>query len=201
MPKGSCKQLSGNTCFLPTLLKDYSSSCYEYRAVPRKLHHFAAAQPRHLAHGCAQGTSFSNATPGDGLRVQRGSTDGAGPGVSSGKQQPPCRENCYGRAIISSECQQLPKKPQNPNSQGVLNASLLTFPAATMPGNCACSRVSAECSLYSSSSGLQGRSQGVASWRAESFLCSRACFHQDMVQIHVGPLQRMLSIQARVSGP
>lgn len=27
LPKGSCKQPSGKTCFLPTLLKDHSPSC------------------------------------------------------------------------------------------------------------------------------------------------------------------------------
>lgn len=57
--------------------------------MPRKLSHFAAAQPWHLARGCAQGISSCNATSGDGLRVQRRSTDGTGPGISSGEQQPP----------------------------------------------------------------------------------------------------------------
>lgn len=41
----------------------------------------------------------------------------------------------------------------------------------------------------------------MASWRAEGPLSSRACSRQDMVQSHEGPLQHMLSIQARVSGP
>lgn len=83
----SCPKGAANS-FLATPVSS-SLSCYEYRAVPRKLSRFAAAQPRHLARGCARGTSFCNAISENGLRVQRGSTDGAGPGISSGEQQPP----------------------------------------------------------------------------------------------------------------
>jgi len=122
-------------------------SCYEDRAVPRKLRPFAAAQSRLLAHGCAQGTSFSSAVCGDGWRAQRGSPGGAGTGVSSGEQQPPAGKIAMEELsqANSSSFQKKNKTTQHPKPTGSPEYfPAHFFPAATTPGNCACSGASAE---------------------------------------------------------
>lgn len=185
-----------------TLPKDHSPSRYQYRAVPRDSRAILLQHRRGVWHEAVHEGHRSAMPPlGMARGGAGGSADGAGPGVSSGEQQPPPGKIAGEELSISSECQKLPKKKKKKskqlNPQGVLNTSLLTF-FLQQPRQGTVPAQEPLLSAHSSSSGLQGRSQEVSSWRAESPLCGRACSHWDMVQ---RPLQRMLSTQARVSGP